>query len=151
LITAWRLVKSKHAKSAFTGAGCQYASGRWHHQYIPVVYTAGSQALAILEYLVHGQAHIRLFKFKMIEVSIPEKLVLDVENIKLPRNWRSLPPPASTKNIGSKWKNDNLSAVLSVPSVLSSDDRNFVINPNHPDFSKVKIHPAMNYAFDGRL
>jgi RES domain-containing protein len=43
------------------------------------------------------------------------------------------------------------SAALLVPSVVLPAERNLLINPLHPDFSKVKIHAPERHAIDRRL
>jgi len=38
-----------------------------------------------------------------------------------------------------------------VPSVLSTSEMNFLLNPKHPDFKKIKISQPVEYRFDSRL
>jgi RES domain-containing protein len=40
---------------------------------------------------------------------------------------------------------------LGVPSVLSASEMNFLLNPKHPDFKKIKISQPVDYRFDSRL
>jgi RES domain-containing protein len=76
-----------------------------------------------------------------IPVDIPED-TLSVLNIKdLPTNWKEDPAPASTKAIGDTWATDLASVVLQVPSAVVDTEHNFLINPAHPDFSKLRIGP----------
>src|SRR3990172_1776005 len=51
-ITAWRIVKARHAANAFGGEGARVEGGRWNSPGTPVVYTSQSAALAALELLV---------------------------------------------------------------------------------------------------
>ncbi len=53
MVVAWRIVKRKHAKKAFTGEGARQFGGRWNSPGVAIVYTAESQSLAALEILVH--------------------------------------------------------------------------------------------------
>ena len=55
-ITAWRIVRARFADSAFDGEGARRYGGRWNSRGTRMVYTAGSQALAALEMLVHLDA-----------------------------------------------------------------------------------------------
>ncbi len=50
---AWRIVKEKHAASAFSGEGAAKTGGRWNSRGVPVVYASATKALAALETLVH--------------------------------------------------------------------------------------------------
>jgi RES domain-containing protein len=43
------------------------------------------------------------------------------------------------------------SAVLAVPSIIIPDETNYVLNPAHPDFRKIRIGKAVSFAFDARL
>jgi RES domain-containing protein len=47
--TVWRLLTARFAESAFSGEGARLYGGRWNHKGVPMVYTAGSQSLAMLE------------------------------------------------------------------------------------------------------
>ena len=40
---------------------------------------------------------------------------------------------------------------LAVPSLLSTSELNFLLNPNHPDFKRIKIGKPIEYRFDSRL
>jgi RES domain-containing protein len=70
---------------------------------------------------------------------------------KLPVNWRISPPPPETKEIGDRWIQERRSAVLALPSVTSPADTNFLLNPEHPDFKRIRIFPSTDYDFDPRL
>ena len=43
------------------------------------------------------------------------------------------------------------SAALALPSAISPDDTNFLLNPEHPDFKQIRIHSPINFDFDPRL
>ena len=53
--------------------------------------------------------------------------------------------------IGDEWVRAGKSVALGVPSVLSASELNFLLNPRHPDFKKIKISKPMEYRFDSRL
>ena len=53
MVSAWRITKRKHARSAFTGEGARLYGGRWNSPGTAIIYTAESQSLAVLEILVH--------------------------------------------------------------------------------------------------
>lgn len=152
MINAVRLSKARHKKQAFTGQGNQFTSGRWHNQMVSIVYASETFALAALEVFVHLQQQATHIKFVSFEIQIPDKLVLEVEDIaSLPKRWRSQPPGSQTKKIGSSWVTSKRSAVLSVPSVIIPQNRNLLLNPMHPDFKKISIGQAKLFSFDARL
>lgn len=116
-----------------------------------MVYVADSLALATLEILVHGVPYETLKRFYCIPAKIPEDLITEVNQKKLPTNWRKDPPPATLQKIGNKWIKDHRSAVLRVPSAVIPVEFNCIINPDHPDFSKIKIGRKQRHALDVRL
>jgi len=56
-----------------------------------------------------------------------------------------------TREIGDRWVQERRSAVLALPSVISPSDTNFLINPEHPDFKRIRIAVPIDYDFDSRL
>lgn len=152
MIKAWRIVKAKHKKNAFNGAGCQFVSGRWHDLMVPMVYCSDSQALAALETFVHLQEEAKHIKYVFFEIQIPKIVIQNIESITtLPKLWRMQPPSNNAKRIGSDWVSSNRCAVLSVPSSILPASRNYLLNPNHSDINKLIINKPEPFSFDSRL
>jgi RES domain-containing protein len=59
-------------------------------------------------------------------------------------------PRQKTQEIGDRWIKEARSAVLRVPSVVTGEP-NYLLNPNHIDFSQIKIGNPKEFHFDGRL
>ncbi len=150
-LTAWRIVKAKHAASAFTGLGAKLAGGRWNSPGVAIVYTAGSMALGMLEILVHVQREELLRRYVTFEVSFDESLVTAVEAGVLPRGWRRSPAPGSLRRIGDEWIASGTSAVLRVPSAVVPAEFNYLLNPGHGDFARIAIGPRQPITIDRRL
>ena len=152
MIEAWRLDKTKHKKEAFTGEGARRVSGRWQHQGIPVVYVSESLALAVLEKFVHlgfDASHIKFVYFKIV---IPDGVPIEkLRTDDLPVDWTAEPPRNSTKDIGTHWARKGETAVLRVPSVLVPKSWNYLLNPAHRDFAKIRISNPMPFIFDPRM
>ena len=151
ILTVWRIIKRKHAKTAFTGEGARLYGGRWNSSGVAVIYTAQSQSLAALEMLVHLDSSELLDKYVLFGVDVEESLLSRVEVSKLPRDWRADPPPANLRAIGDEWIAIGSSAVLRVPSAVIAGESNFLINPRHCDFSKLRIGEPVPFRFDPRL
>lgn len=151
MIHVWRIIHERTLKTAFTGDGSYKHGGRWNSRGHRVVYVAESLALATLEILVHGVPYETLKRFYCIPATIPEDLVTEVNRNTLPANWRKDPPPETLQKFGNKWIKDNRSAVLKVPSAVIPIEFNYLINPDHPDFSKIKIGRKQRHALDVRL
>jgi RES domain-containing protein len=150
-LTIWRIVKEKHAKTAFKGEGARLFGGRWNSSGTSMVYTAQTQSLAILEMLVHLDSLDVLKRYVLFGVEIEEALIASVDLSLLPRNWKVDPVLASVQAVGDRWAAGRDSVALSVPSALVPDERNFLLNLAHPDFSKLRIGKPMKFQFDPRL
>ena len=74
-----------------------------------------------------------------------------VEPSQLPRTWRDDPPPTKVRAIGDTWVVGGTSAVLRVPSALVPGENNFLLNPRHEDFRKLRIGKPLPFRFDPRL
>ena len=116
-----------------------------------MIYTAESKALASLEDLIHVDAVDLLEDYVFIPVHIDEKLMhmLDVES--LPPDWQKTPFSVSTQMIGDGWISENLYPVLGVPSAPIPGEKNYLLNPAHPDFGNLQMGAPEPFEFDLRL
>ncbi len=69
----------------------------------------------------------------------------------LPADWRSLPASDALARMGTSWARRLESAVLSVPSAVVPEERNYLLNPAHLQFREIAFGPARPFAFDPRL
>jgi RES domain-containing protein len=151
VIKAWRIVKTRFASSAFDGEGARKFGGRFNSVGVPVVYTAGSRSLAILEMLVHiGDGNV-LSSYSLCSVEFEAGVVEIIEPAKLPSNWQDDPPPPEALALGDDWISSSRSVVLEVPSAIVPDENNYLINPNHPDFPRLRIGTPEPISLDKRL
>jgi RES domain-containing protein len=149
--TSWRIVKSRYAVAAFDGEGARLYGGRWNSPGTRMVYTAQSQALAILEILVHLERAGILPSYSLCAAHFEEDLVEALDPEALPDNWRSYPSSSGLRAIGDAWVAEQTSAVLEVPSVIVDDESNYLINPAHPDFFSITTSEPRPFEFDARL
>ena len=56
-----------------------------------------------------------------------------------------------TQKIGNQWLLESKTAVLKVPSAIVDREYNYLLNPKHPDFSKIRILDVTPFSFDNRL
>jgi RES domain-containing protein len=152
-MTIWRLSKAKYANDALSGYGARLHAGRWHRKGLSMVYLAGSPALALLEKLVHVNRPEELtgFDWKVVSVTAEERHVQPLSEEDLPSNWDAWPWPASTQRIGSRWFEEQKSVVLAVPSAVVPHQRNYLLNPTHPQLESLEIGEPEPFPIDRRL
>jgi RES domain-containing protein len=114
-----------------------------------MVYTAGSRSLAILEILAHLTTAAPLDNYVLYRVESDDSLVQILRH--LPSGWNSEPPTAVSQSIGDRWVRAATHPVLSVPSAIVPEERNYLLNPTHPDFSRIVIGRGVAYRIDPRL
>jgi RES domain-containing protein len=147
VIRAFRLSSLKYPGSS--GLGAAIRGGRWNPKSIEAIYAAGSPSLAALEILVHFA--VLPVGYGITIIDIPDALVEVVADNDLPADWEALAPRASTQSFGRRWVAAQRSAVLSVPSAIMPAERNYVINPKHPDFAEIVFSASQPFRFDPRL
>jgi RES domain-containing protein len=148
---AWRIVKAKHALSAFDGEGARRFGGRWSSPGRSAVYVSQSLALATLEVLVHLGTAAPLGAYVFFPVRIPDDAVRRVERSALPPDWREHPTPASARALGDGWLTRADSTALEVPSAIVATESNYLLNPVHPDFARITVGEATPFHWDPRL
>jgi len=149
--TVWRIVKAKHAASAFDGEGARHSGGRWTSVGRRAVYASSTVALATLEMIAHLDSTAPLPAYTLIEVTVPETLITAVDVAALPSDWRQYPSPPDLRAVGDAWLDTKASTVLKVPSALVAVEYNYVLNPEHPDFGLITTGPPLSFPLDPRL
>jgi RES domain-containing protein len=150
-ITSWRVVTRRFKEKAFDGEGARIAGGRWNSIGIPVVYTAATTSLGLLELLVHSPG-MRLFpSYVAIPVLFGEQVVEIFEHVRLPEDWRRHPSPGGMQKIGDEWAASQQSCILRVPSAVVPHEWNYLLNPKHPDFNTLGIGDPIKLDTDQRL
>lgn len=150
-VSAWRIVKRKLAKDAFSGEGARLYGGRWNSPGVSVVYAAQSQSLAALELLVHLENSELLYEYVVIEARFDSSLITRIAQSDLPVDWRASPAPASARAIGDAWIAGEPSPVLELPSAVIPAENIFLLNPQQSAFAKIEIGSPVDFEFDPRL
>lgn len=115
-----------------------------------MVYTAGSQSLAMLEMLVQDEP-LRA-RYVMIPVTLPRQIKIErINPDQLPRDWRSAAGREQLQAMGTDWIKRESSAVLDVPSSVIPSESNYLLNPLHPAFATIEIGRAEAFVTDVRL
>jgi len=125
---------------------------RWNSKGVFVIYTSSSRALASLENIVHRTSEGLNNLFSTIIIDIPNQLkIKEINQKRLPQNWFEYDSYSDCQKIGDKWITEGKFPILKVPSAIIKKEHNYLINPNHKLFKKVKIKEIENFEFDPRL
>jgi len=147
----FRLAQSKHGKS-LSGKGAAISGGRWNSPGTEIIYTAANRSLAMAEVAVHFSIATLPAGYMMMTLHVPDTIsVSDLDLKLLPANWNQFPPLKATQAIGDRFIREGKTCALKVPSAVTSGDFNFLINPMHPEFKKIKISGYDPFPFDRRL
>ena len=149
--TGWRIVPADKAKTAFDGEGARLYGGRWNPAGVPMVYASEHESLAALELRVHIDKTSMRKLYKSFAFHFEEELMEVFRVSALPKEWMQEPPAPSLQRLGGDWATSGRSVILAVPSVIIPGERNYLINPRHRDFAKLRIDPPRDFAFDQRL
>ncbi len=150
MLTVWRLTTARRTKSAFSGEGARLYGGRWNPKGVPIVYAAQTQALAVLEMMVQDEALAA--RYVMIQAQIPDGVAIErIDAQSLPAEWRSTRHLETLREIGARWARGRRSAVLAVPSVVIPAETNYLLNPLHPEFRRIRVGKPATFRLDPRL
>ena len=124
---------------AFSGEGAYLAGSRWNTPGRRMSFAAEYESLAMLEYLVHATSEAFFEDVVLVVAELPDRYIASVDAAKLPKDWRSFPPGGGTQRIGDEWLASGASVALLVPSAIVPRERNVLVNPQHRDFSRLKV------------
>lgn len=135
-----------------SGTGSRLHGGRWNQKGTALIYASESRALAALEYLVHFPMALVPTDLSILRIDVPDDTdVKTVQMASLPKDWRAYPPPQDLPAIGTKWALSNETLLLRVPSVVVDAEFNYLINPTHPEFKRIRPRRPQAFVLDQRL
>ena len=146
----WRVCPAETGECAYDGSGALKEPGRWHEQGTRIVYASASLALASLEFFVGLDSR---FSGELVAVpaEVPDDLIESLVESLLPEGWNRTPSPEQARQVGTEWVRASRGAVLAVPSELVAHERNYLLNPGHPEFRRIRIFPPEPFAYDERM
>jgi len=144
----FRIALAKYADKLIASGN----AARWNSKDVQVIYTAQSRALACLENVVHRNSRGQQENFRTIIVEIPDNLKITIINTSdLIGDWKSFANIPFTQGLGNKWVKEASSAILRVPSVIVPEEHNYILNPAHEYFKKIKYIANEPFQFDSRI
>ncbi|WCT13913.1 RES family NAD+ phosphorylase [Mucilaginibacter jinjuensis] len=127
-------------------------AARWNPNETEVIYTASSRSLACLENVVHRSQLGLNQLFSVLTIEVPDSVKKEIVKLSdLPQDWREFAQMPLTQSIGENWLNKAQTVILQVPSSIIEEEVNYLINPQHPDFRKIKLINTDKFVFDMRI
>jgi RES domain-containing protein len=127
---------------ALDSSGAFLQPGRWHSQGARVIYAAEHASLAVLETLIHAGGR-KMPPKSITRLHLPDDLSMESAP------WMEMP---ASQDFGDAWVKQARTSVLRVPSIaVNRMESNFLLNPAHPDFSRLRHDPPERFHFDPRF
>jgi len=137
---------------SLSGVGAALKGARWNSKGMEIVYTAANRSLAMAEVAVHFSIAMAPPKYQMVTLHIPDDTSMTSLNlIDLPTDWHVFPHTDTTKSFGDRFLLENRYCILKVPSAVTKGDFNYLLNPRHAEFTRIRIIDRSDFLFDGRL
>lgn len=125
---------------------------RWNSKDVKMIYTAQSRALACLENVVHRNSTGLQNNFRVMQIFVPDDIVLqEVKETDLITGWKEFDKMPYTQSLGDQWIREAKTAILKIPSAIVSGDSNYILNPEHRDYKKIKLLRTEPFEFDDRI
>lgn len=135
----------------FDGTGAQLTGGRWNSPGRPVIYATETFAGAVLEVLVHSNLGRVPKTHAVVEITIPSAVRMETVEMNAVPHWDAADQIAN-RAYGDQWLHERRTAVLLVPSVVTRGrEHNVLLNPEHPEFKRVKASSPQDVVWDERL
>ncbi len=142
----------KNFADDISGKGAYLSGGRWNKPGTYALYTSGSVSLALFEVLTRFSIDLIGDIFDLVTLEIPANIPIDEVQLKdLPTAWNGFPAPETVIDLGDKWLKERKGLVLKVPSALIPVESNYILNPLHKEFKKVKKIGRENFNIDKRI
>ena len=137
----------------FSGAGSYKTPGRWHHRGNRVIYTSWTASLAALEYLAHLDPDVIPVDISLLEIDAPDDISVErcVDPSTLKPDWRKIHLALELQDFGTQWLLECRTVLLAVPSAIISVETNYLVNPAHPEISRLRVISEVPFSYDPRL
>lgn len=149
VLTCYRIGDPDGDYPIFDATGPRLFPGRWNTSACPMIYTSEHYSTAMLEKLVHGSGRVPPDQHYIV-ITIPNGVSYEIFDPASLPDWAQNSGIAS-KAHGDDWQSSKRSLLLIVPSVVARIDRNFLVNPEHPQFHRIETSFHQPIWWDSRL
>ena len=145
----YRLASSAY-KNDMSGNGAKIYGGRWNPVGFPILYCTENISLAVLEILIRTDKHIVPRNYYLVKLNIPDTAkTITINRSNFGADWKE--DIGYTQWLGAEFIKNSQAPVLKIPSAIVDEEHNFICNPAHTDFHKIKIVSSKKFEFDKRL
>ena len=149
MLTAFRIGDPDGRHPIYDAEGSRLYPGRWNTPAAPVIYTSEHYSTAMLEKLVHTSAVLPPNQH-WIRITIPNGISYEVFQPPAHPGWDGA-DESICKAVGARWHREACSALLLVPSLPARMERNILINPRHPEATRITHDLPEPVWWDARL
>jgi RES domain-containing protein len=149
VLTCYRIGDPDGEHPIYSSVGSKLFPGRWNDSDHPVIYASQHYSTAMLEKLVHGNGRLPPNQH-FIEITIPSGVSYEMATKDTVPGWHT-EDCAAARSFGVKWRSEQRSAVLIVPSVVARMEMNVLINDEHPETRRVTHSLHQPVWWDKRL
>jgi RES domain-containing protein len=147
--TVYRLAKRRYP--VFDGTGAALEGARWNSPGRVLIYASEHYGTALLEKLVHAGRTALPGAHHAAAIAIPDDVAIETFEADALPGWE-LEDSSAARGYGDDWHASSRTAVLIVPSLPGQPiERNFIINPAHPDARRIEVGLSFDVTWDGRL
>jgi len=145
----YRITNSLY-RDDISGSGAKIKGARWNMPGSSMLYTAENISLSVLELLVHIEFNDIQNFYHLLSISIPDDApTKQINTDKIKTDCQE--DEDYTAFMGTEFLKGNANLILKVPSAIITEEHNYLINPGHPDFKKIRIKKSKPFIFDKRL
>jgi RES domain-containing protein len=152
LIRVYRILRKAYSKTPLDGEGAYRFGGRWSSVGTRLAYTAEHLSLAMIEYFIHIDPDDPPKDLVAVTAEVPDSVSRTLISARqLPATWRQSPSQPELVAIGDRFVRDRRAAILIIPSALAPAESNWLINPRHPEFSRIRLRSVDAFDYDPRF
>lgn len=146
----YRVCGAKYASNISGESSRKQRNNRWNSFGTPMLYTSNSPALCAVEIHQYLPPSFIPKNYSLLKIEIPDDnhLLIDAAFFD---NEHWIDEVTITQSLGDFFIQQNEYLVMKVPSAMISSCFNYLINPNHKDFSKVTIIDTLEFPIRGKL
>ena len=148
-MTVYRICNALYSED-LSGNGAKLFGGRWNSKGVGMLYASEHISLAVVEMLVHNDCKDFSIELNLLYITVPEIIeIKEVKHSKLKNNW--MDDFGYTRFMGDQFIQSGTHSILKIPSAVITQENNYIINPLHLDFKKIKITEISSFRTDKRL